>query len=404
MRTAGEVVEAGRGVLGGSGYPEYEIRVADTVTTVWTRDHSEEETSRAFEVIWWPTSDSDVPIGERAITKIFESAEQRETFLAEKVRHQVPLSAAAQTFERSHPLAEIVGEILIGVTFVSVYGQLDFQPTGTTPMPPHRRPMNLEVPPHLLGVHSKLAHLRRDRLRRWSGGAYRPGRDGNGRPHSRQARRCQRPAHRHVRADPLRQRHNPSGACAGVDRHGSRHRPAAGQRQGAEPREAAAATRARTREGRRAGGNGAATIMSRDQSRAHKERELRAAAERLLTGRAIHTDGTCDATTLATEAGVSRQDLYGRHRPLLEEFRSHLRRVEESGAPSDRRGAELKRLGEKLSQADARAARYRLERDDARSERDANASRVAYLDEQNTLLRRQSEAVRSVSPLRRKND
>jgi hypothetical protein len=158
MRTTGEVVEAGRGVLGGSGYPEYEIRVADTVTTVWTRDHSEEETSRAFEVIWWPTSDPDAPIGERAITKIFESAEQRETFLVEKVRPQVPLSAAEQTFERLHPLAEIVSEILIGVTFVSVYVQLDFQPTGTTPMPPHRGPMNLEVPPHLLGVHSKLAY------------------------------------------------------------------------------------------------------------------------------------------------------------------------------------------------------------------------------------------------------
>lgn len=107
---------------------------------------------------------------------------------------------------------------------------------------------------------------------------------------------------------------------------------------------------------------------------------------------------------MAAEAGVSRQDLYRRHRALLEEFRSHLRWIEESVAPSDRRGAELKRLGEKLSQAAARAARYRLERDDARSERDANASRVAYLDEQNTLLRRQLEAVRSVSPLRRKDN
>lgn len=158
MRTTGEVVEAGRGVLGRVGLPGDESRVADTVTTVRTRDHTEEETSRAFEVIWWPTSDADVPIGERSITKIFESTEQRETFLAEKVRPQVSLSAAAQTFERPHPQAEIVGEVLIGVTFVSVYVQLDFQPTGTTPMPPHRGPMNLEVPPHLLGVHGKLAY------------------------------------------------------------------------------------------------------------------------------------------------------------------------------------------------------------------------------------------------------
>ena len=97
------------------------------------------------------------------------------------------------------------------------------------------------------------------------------------------------------------------------------------------------------------------------------------------------------------------QDLYRSSRALLEEFRSHLRRIEESGAPSDRRGAEMKRLGEKLSQAAARAARYRLERDGARSERDANACQVAYLEEQNRLLRRQLEAVPSVSPLRWKD-
>jgi hypothetical protein len=125
--------------------------------------------------------------------------------------------------------------------------------------------------------------------------------------------------------------------------------------------------------------------------------------DRILTGGAIHTDGACNASTLAAEAGVSRQDLYRSHRALLEEFRSHLRRIEESGMPSDRRGGELKRLGEKLSQAAARADRYRLERDDAKSERDAIASRVAYLEEQNRLLRRQLEAVPPVSRLRRKD-
>ncbi len=66
--------------------------------------------------------------------------------------------------------------------------------------------------------------------------------------------------------------------------------------------------------------------MSRNKSRAHKEREVRAGIERLLTGRAIHTDGTCDATTLAAKAGVSRQDLYRSYLPLLEEFGGQLRR------------------------------------------------------------------------------
>ncbi|MFN2504399.1 MAG: hypothetical protein ABR540_09230, partial [Acidimicrobiales bacterium] len=119
--------------------------------------------------------------------------------------------------------------------------------------------------------------------------------------------------------------------------------------------------------------------MTGDERRLHKEREIRAAAERLLTGRAIHTDGTCDATMLAAEAGVTRQDLYRSCRPMLEEFRSHLRRIAESGAPTDRRAAALGRLREELSQAAARATRYRIERDGARSERDANASQLAYL-------------------------
>ncbi len=143
--------------------------------------------------------------------------------------------------------------------------------------------------------------------------------------------------------------------------------------------------------------------MTTEERRRNKEREIRAAMERILSGGAIHTDGASNASTLAAEAGVSRQDLYRSYRALLEEFRSHLRRIEESGAPADRRGAELRRLADKLSQTAARAARYRLERDDARSERDANASRVAYLDEQNRLLRRQLEAVPSVSPFRRKD-
>jgi hypothetical protein len=42
------------------------------------------------------------------------------------------------------------------VTFVSVYVQLEFQPTGNTPMPSHRRPMTLEVPPDLLDTGTKL--------------------------------------------------------------------------------------------------------------------------------------------------------------------------------------------------------------------------------------------------------
>ncbi len=141
--------------------------------------------------------------------------------------------------------------------------------------------------------------------------------------------------------------------------------------------------------------------MKNDERRRHNEVQIRAAIERLLTGQPIHTEGTRDATTLAAEAGVSRQDLYRSYRPLLDEFRGHLRHIEESGGPSDRRAATLDLLREKLSKVDARAARYRAERDDARGERDANASRVAYLQEQNRLLRHQLEGARSLAPIRR---
>jgi hypothetical protein len=158
MRTIGEVIEAGRGVLGGPGYPEYEIRVADTMTTSWTRDRNAEETTRSHEVIWWLTSEPATALGERPIAQAFESPDEREHFLAEKVRPQVRLSPSHESFDRGHPLTEIIGEVLIGVTFVWTYVQLDFQPTGTTPVPPHRRPMNLEVPPRVLRAGDTLSY------------------------------------------------------------------------------------------------------------------------------------------------------------------------------------------------------------------------------------------------------
>ncbi len=50
--------------------------------------------------------------------------------------------------------------------------------------------------------------------------------------------------------------------------------------------------------------------MTTEERRRNKEREIRAAMERILSGGAIHTDGASNASTLAAEAGVSRQDLY----------------------------------------------------------------------------------------------
>jgi hypothetical protein len=131
-----------------------------------------------------------------------------------------------------------------------------------------------------------------------------------------------------------------------------------------------------------------------------KDIKVRAAMDRLLTGQAIHTDGTLDITTLATEAGVSRQDLYRTCRPLLDEFRTHLRRLEEAGPRQNRHAERAEQLARKLQDATDRAARYRSERDAARRERDVNASQVVYLTEQNRLLREHIEAQANTTPIR----
>jgi chromosome segregation ATPase len=132
----------------------------------------------------------------------------------------------------------------------------------------------------------------------------------------------------------------------------------------------------------------------------NKEDQVRAAMERLLLDRAIHTDGRLNATTLATEAGVSRQDLYRTYRSLLDEFRGHVKRIENSPAVSDGRTDQIERLKEEVDTLTGRAARYRRERDDSRHERDVNASQVAHLDEQNRLLRQQVNHLSRVTPIR----
>jgi len=122
--------------------------------------------------------------------------------------------------------------------------------------------------------------------------------------------------------------------------------------------------------------------------------------ERMLTGRPIHTDGTLDVSTLAVEAGVSRQDLYRTYRPILEEFRSHLCRLDVAGSGDNRHNERVTRLTRQRDEALERAARYRSERDAARRERDVNASQVCHLAEQTRALRDQLDAEQKVTSIR----
>jgi hypothetical protein len=140
--------------------------------------------------------------------------------------------------------------------------------------------------------------------------------------------------------------------------------------------------------------------MSTIRPRRGKANDIRGAMERMLTGRPIHTDGTLDVSTLAVEAGVSRQDLYRAYRPILEEFRSHLRRLDAAGSGDTRRDERVTRLAQQLDEALDRAARYRSERDAARRERDINASQVCHLAEQTRALRDEFDAGQKVTPIR----
>jgi hypothetical protein len=121
--------------------------------------------------------------------------------------------------------------------------------------------------------------------------------------------------------------------------------------------------------------------------------------ERLLTRRPIHSGGTLDVSTLAIEAGVARQDLYRAYRPVLEEFRVHLRRLEAAGSDHSRHSEQVDRIRRQLDAALGRAERYRTERDAARSERDLNASQIVHLSEQNRLLREQVDVGAGVTQI-----
>ncbi len=140
--------------------------------------------------------------------------------------------------------------------------------------------------------------------------------------------------------------------------------------------------------------------MSTIGARRDRGPDIRAAMERLLTGRPIHTDGRLDVSSLAVEAGVSRQDLYRTHRAILDEFRAHLLRVEAAGG-NTKQTEHVARLARQLDDALGRAARYRGERDAARRERDVNASQVVHLAEQNRTLRAALDAEAAVTPIRR---
>jgi AcrR family transcriptional regulator len=94
-----------------------------------------------------------------------------------------------------------------------------------------------------------------------------------------------------------------------------------------------------------------------EHSQSQAEREhIRAAALRLKNGTPTRSNGSLTASSLATEAGVSRQRLYEHHADLIAEFRA---------AAGTNRATTTDILALKNQLADARARIQKLESQEA---------------------------------------
>lgn len=77
--------------------------------------------------------------------------------------------------------------------------------------------------------------------------------------------------------------------------------------------------------------------------RRQAEDSIRAAMDRLLRGQ-IPSGGSCDITTLAREAGISRAALYRSYGHLKDEFTRRLTQMQADGNLPDPRAAQIVRL------------------------------------------------------------
>ncbi|MFF7146110.1 hypothetical protein ACFZB5_33790 [Streptomyces nodosus] len=95
--------------------------------------------------------------------------------------------------------------------------------------------------------------------------------------------------------------------------------------------------------------------LSQDQ-RDQTERRIRAAIDRLLAGQ-IPPGGSCDAKTLAREAGISRASLYRAWGHLKDEFEQRRAAAWAAGCQPDPREARIARLREVNQRLTSKLAR-----------------------------------------------
>lgn len=132
---------------------------------------------------------------------------------------------------------------------------------------------------------------------------------------------------------------------------------------------------------------------------------ITAAAGRLLSGTSLFSSGGLNASSLSTEAGITRSLLYtDRYRDLLHAFLADANRAKASGrvpAVSCSEHAErIQALEEEVSLLRADVREARVERDAARRLADVYASRIAFLSERCRQLDQELGARAGVTDMR----
>lgn len=127
---------------------DYALEVGTWTVDAESRDGSEHASVTRFVVLWRRLAEPEAPLALRPICKVFDLPAERDDFVSDLApESRLRRLASPEVAERTHPLAEIVGEILIQVWFVSNYVQLHFQSDGAEPIPRHRSPLTCGTPP-----------------------------------------------------------------------------------------------------------------------------------------------------------------------------------------------------------------------------------------------------------------
>ena len=123
-----------------------------------------------------------------------------------------------------------------------------------------------------------------------------------------------------------------------------------------------------------------------DEQRRDTEQRIRAAARALLAGE-IPAGGSCDVTTLARQARVSRAALYRSYPNLKAEFEQQLAQSRARGCAPDPRDAQILRLKEENAVLKERLRRHEAVIAELQEFKVLALSRLTAQDEEITRLR-----------------